>query len=349
MSKRPTIDPERAAAYVTRLLDLSPITEGHVILRARAELLGLPDTPFTAQTVVAAPPQPDRRQLMAELAQVRGEFWSLSPEDLDHRLAALAGQGYAELDAAVARLQVVAKHRAQILPLVERSNHTGPVGARLRSVFVLSSRDTLALREQVVASFRNRRERKSGRRLLAALKAELPAIYALEADWFGALSREKPPLPRFWLKSNRMSQSSLAANGEKLRNYWWVVFILVGLLRVFMQTTNDSNSVTRPYQSPEYRLQIQPESGPQRPVPFTQSPEPDHSNYDWQKYDAELKKIRESAKRPPSGVESGVWEPYPAQSNPTPSRQFDSTRGIEMQGPNPSLFPLAEPSTPADG
>jgi len=250
----------QAIDYMVRLLQMNPIQEGDEIISARSKALGLAKRGESAAAAAAAEaPQVDRRKVLEALEAVRSQFWTMPIDELNRQLAALDSQGFSDLEAAIGRLRVVAAHRALFPALAGKPGFDGEFFSALKEVLIRSPRDTAVLREKVLSSFRNRARRKGGRKMVALLKAEVPAIYELEADWFDTLYRQKAHL----VGSSRGSGLSVSATG--FAKFWWVILFGMAAVRgcVTMSDADSRNSKSR--STPSYQIQ-----SPRRNLPADQ-------------------------------------------------------------------------------
>ncbi|MCC7474275.1 MAG: hypothetical protein IT425_02670, partial [Pirellulales bacterium] len=161
---------QRAIDYMVRLLEMNPVHQCEEIIQARNEVLGkVRETQLSASAASTKSPeelQTDRRHLLQELEGLRAEFWTLPLEELHRRLGKLDGQGFADIESAVARLQAVAEHRPSFPALSNEEGFDGEFFSTLKEILIRSSRETAVLRERVLSMLQNRKKRKSTKRML---------------------------------------------------------------------------------------------------------------------------------------------------------------------------------------
>lgn len=228
---------QRAVEYMTRLLQMNPVDQGDEIICARSTALGLANKADAARIEAAAEPRVERRKLIEQLDAIRRDFWTMPIATLRSQLSALNGQGFADLEVAVARLRVVAAHRSEFPKLAGQRYFDGEFFSSFKEVLTKSSRDTAVLKEQVLSSFRNRSRRKSGRRMVQLLKKELPAIYQLEADWMNALYRQKAKAPELFVtRKDRAAADVGSSSGSNRWLIWIIIMIAIRAIAALTQT-----------------------------------------------------------------------------------------------------------------
>lgn len=336
---------QRAIDYMVQLLQMNPVHEGAAIIAVRNDALGL---------TKKAPPQPavpvdvqkeDRRKLLDQLEALRRQFWTMPLDALNQQLSALDGQGFADLEAAVKRLRIVAAHRAKFPALAQHADFSGEIFSSLKEILTRSPRDTAVLREQVLAKFRNRSHRKSGRKMIALLKRELPAIYALEADWFDTLDRQKVQTSGIHLVGQRRDNTAPAGNGTNFGSYWWVIVLISGMVRACTSTMDHHNTGSSSRNRPSYNYsppsvrEYQPPATPRRLVP---EPNPNR------RFDRISSPAAPRPQIEPSpDNQKGVWEPYPLgeQANQNQSERAMSPVGMDSPFGQPKYVNPHLPST----
>jgi hypothetical protein len=318
---------QAAIDQMVRLLRMNPIHQGTEIIDARREALGLAKEAKATRSTPAEDVRALRRKVLDQLESLRSQFWAMPIDDLNKQLNALDNQGFVDLEASIARLRIVAAYRDQFPLLGGKPGFDSDFFFVLKKVLIRSPRDTAEVREQILSSFRNRSRRKRGRRMVALLKTEMPAIYELEADWFDTLYRQKaePPVT-FVTSSNARAGTRTASSKSDAGSYWWVIWIAVGVSSsLFRSMSNDTHNSYSPNPSripnaPNYLFQprvIRPESV---------SP-----------------KVDEPKATPLFGSDQSVWDPY---SSPLQIREqstspnsfgdqdpMDSSKILELLGP----------------
>lgn len=208
--------------YLSQVLGMNPLHESDKIVTLRSRMLGFSESNTPAHEFEQ---QEQRSADLQELQAIRNSFWKDSVESIEARLDKLNVEDFHELQEPVNRLKVVARHRDRIVDFPTNSRFDEDFLRHLKWVLTAAPRDTAALREKLLVAFRNRKNRKQGRPLIARLKAEYPEIYALESAWFAKLANEKSYRIRSREKADRKGSF----------NFVWViiaVFALRALVRL---------------------------------------------------------------------------------------------------------------------
>lgn len=252
MSDTQAITGQAAIDHLVRLLQMNPIHQGTEIIDARREALGLAKEVDATRSPPAEEVRALRRKALDQLKALRSRFWAMPLDELNKQLNALDNQGFVDLEASIARVRVVAAYRDQFPTLSEKPGFDGDFFSVLKDVLIRSPRDTAVIREQILSSFRNRSRRKRGRRMVALLKTEMPAIYELEADWFETLYRQKAQ-PRVTLVTSNSSRTGTGAAGSKSNagSYGWVIWLsIVAISGLIRSASNDRHSTYQPPRIP---------------------------------------------------------------------------------------------------
>jgi hypothetical protein len=122
-------------------------------------------------------------------------------------------------------LRLVAAHRADFPALVKHRHFEGNFFSVFKEVLVSSPKEVAIAKERMLAGFSNSRNRKRGKKMIALVKQELPAIYELEASWLASLGRQRTR----YVKAEYVTTGS-SSGGSSLTNIPWWVFIVVGLI-----------------------------------------------------------------------------------------------------------------------
>jgi hypothetical protein len=338
MNDAPAKPAQSAIDYMVRVLQMNPVQQCDQIVDARSAIVGQGKKPGHAKSQEAGEAKFERRNLLAELDSLRAGFWSLPPEVLETKLTQLSGRGYADLDAAVARLRVVATHRDEFPKLADKLGFDRYIVDSLKEILTKSPRDVALLKEHELAEFHTRSQRKRGRKIVKLIKRELPAIYELEADWFDAIYKQKAT------GMLRVSANgSLVGSGTNGRAYWWVIFIAVSALgRVLLMLPGGSDSRTNSSRIPHYTYEAPPRYTPPSyaPQPYTltpYTPGPFVPNG----RASESQRGRESQGGAMFGNDKDVWKPYETPDD-TDSRLRGGTGDSFAR---PKIF---EPNVPAN-
>jgi hypothetical protein len=232
---------QRAIDYMSRLLQMNPIHEGEEIILARVTSLGLAKKEAAAGVATAEAPTVERRKLLEQLEAIRVQFWTMPIDRLNAELSAFKAHGFADVESAVARLRVVAAHRAEFPKLAGHKHFDGQFFSPFKEILTRSARDTSIIKEQVLSTFRNRARRKQCRRMVALLKKELPAVYSLEADWLDTLQRQKAK-PAELVAAGSVGETVSSGDGSK----WWVVILVVIAVRGLIGVMNQDSKPKTP-------------------------------------------------------------------------------------------------------
>jgi hypothetical protein len=315
---------QRTIDYMVRLLQMNPVHQGDEIVRARTSALRLAKkVPQPSAAVEQGEPRAERRKLLEQLEAIRAEFWTMPLATLQSKLSEFCSEGFADVEAAAAKLRVVAAHRAEFPKLAEKPGFDGHFFASLKPILIDSPRDAAVLKEKVVSLFRDSSQRKRGRRMVRLLKNELPPIYQLEADWFATLQRQKTFVARTRVRSTAAAVGSRSGGG-----YGWVIgIVLISLARL---ATNVSENNYKPGGSTTSKRFYLPSSD----QPSYYRPSADQ-------------KARELQKQVPFELDKRVWEPY-QQPSPDSREQSASPRpfNTDYPFPQPKIF---DPGAPGPG
>ena len=338
MSEAPAQPAQSAIDYMVRVLQMNPVQQCDEIVDARSTIIGQAKKPGQAKSQETGDAKVERRNLLTELDSLRAKFWSLPPETLQTKLTQLNGRGYADLDAAVARLRVVAAHRDEFPKLADKLGFDRYIVDSLKEILTKSPRDVALLKEHELAAFRKRSEHKRGRRIVKLIKRELPAIYELEANWFDALYKQKAK-GTLVVSANR----ALVGSGTNGRGYWWVIVLVVsGLGRVLMMLPDRGDSYTHSSRIPHYTYEAPPRYTPPtdapRPytlTPYTSTPSAPNGR------ESESQRGKESQVGSMFGNDKDVWKPYESPDD-TDARLHG---GMEDSFARPKIF---DPNVPAN-
>lgn len=340
---------QRAVDYMARLLQLNPLQAGDEIIAVRSEALGLAKKVKVSEAMPAEAQRADRRALLDNLESLRAQFWTLPIEQLWQRVNSLSGEGFADVEAAIARLRVVADYRPRFVALVQKSEFDGELFSSLKEVLTRSPRDTAVLREQVLAKFRVRERRGRGRKMVELLQREMPAIYELEADWFNTLYRQKA---QSWFGGGGAGTLGSGA-GSSAKSYWWVVVLVLASARAAVVFSTHSDKARQP--APASQPYIPPPRRETSTFPFGDTRERRDSRQNGFEVDEpylptpqerlhqQIEEMRAQT-RFGGSEDKDVWKPYsdpyepPAPSPPTPGAQ---TPG--RQPPRGRMAPFGTP------
>jgi len=182
---------QRAIDYLSRLLQMNPVSQGEEIIALRTKAFHR-QAKKSSPTIAMPEAVFDKRRLLLEkLEAVRTNFWQLPLPLLQHELSQLDATEFPDVHATVKRLHTVANHREGFPVLAQMRGFDGDLFSAIKKVLVAPARETAILREQVLSSFQKRARNKKGRRMVRLLEKEMPEVYRLETGWFDTLRRQK--------------------------------------------------------------------------------------------------------------------------------------------------------------
>lgn len=344
---------QRAVDYMARLLQLNPLQAGDEIIAVRSEALGLAKKVKVSEAMPAEAQRADRRALLDNLESLRAQFWTLPIEQLWQRVNSLSGEGFADVEAAIARLRVVADYRPRFVALVQKSEFDGELFSSLKEVLTRSPRDTAVLREQVLAKFRVRERRGRGRKMVELLQREMPAIYELEADWFNTLYRQKAQaaVP---VNSSRGASTTGTATGGGAKSHWWVVVLVLASTRLIAVLNTHDDKIRPPASTrqPYYQPYVPPQRSESRPSPFSERQTKDSKDSGFEVIglptpEERLRQQIEDMRAHTSFGRDGdkdLWKPYANPYVPAdPSPPTPNTRAPGVQPPRGRMAPFGTP------
>ncbi len=245
--------------YLTRQLARNPIHESSDIVAARARAFKLN---AKASRAANTPPAGQRQQVRDQLEAIRKQCFSAHLPQLIGQLDQLKLDEYPDLAALGKRLRVILDSRAKLPALSQNPRFDGDFFSCLKQVLVSPSRDVSVLREQVLSSFRHRRNRKRGQAMIRMIKEEVPELYALEAAWFDSLIHYKAN-KHFGATAQR-SQSS--QNQESSGGIpWWVVALVVFALLRGGRALHEASKKSEPERTRYSQPVRRPNTSPARP------------------------------------------------------------------------------------
>ncbi|HEX5470962.1 MAG TPA: hypothetical protein VFW73_03705 [Lacipirellulaceae bacterium] len=325
------------------LLQMNPVHQAAEIISLRSEGVELPNTIGRTPWLSVDALRANRRRLMEQIESIRSKFWGLSDDELNRALDAVDTPGFVDVQTAVARLRTVAAHRAQFNSLRKRFEYDSELLYVLNSIFIRSPKDTGLLREEVLSAFRKRSSRRRGQRVLQSLKAEIPAIYALEADWFAMLGRQKSHLPSIRLKSNvprrptrvvRKPITLVRRPSNPIHLIAYIVVVAAILIWSIGHNLKKNNFRPEPIDLSHF-------SDYKSQVP---------SAFRAKRYENDVRTPSESKAVPHFQHDKRVWEPYPERYSIAPHDQLKPRPSIENDNPfaQPNTTNPRPPSTESD-
>lgn len=187
---QPKTPQQRQAKYLSRMLQMDPTYVADDIIALRAKALGI-KRQRPSQAAATTPDAGLREKAIAELKAIRGQVWKDSPKELAARLKKLPTEQYPDIRIAAERLETIVTARPLLPALSSHKHFDGDFFSCFKQVLVQPAKETGVLREQVLASFRKRENRKKGRRMITLLKNEMPKLYQLEENWLESLLRQR--------------------------------------------------------------------------------------------------------------------------------------------------------------
>ncbi len=191
MSERASPASARVRGYLQSQLRRNPQAESGTIVDQRAQALGLykkfQNSPREVEDQSAL-----RQANLKELERIRSVAFQAPIADLLGALDRLNLEAFPDLALLARRLRTIVECRQSFPPLTSHRHFSGDFFACLKQVLTSPTRDVAVLREQVIASFQKRTNRRQGKAMIRLLKAKLPELYALEAQWLETLLRFQP-------------------------------------------------------------------------------------------------------------------------------------------------------------
>ena len=224
----------RTIDYLQRQLARNPVHESVDIVRARASEFDLETK--QASSSEAAPSQENRQQVRKRLEQIRQHCFSAPVDQLLERLGQLPVGDFPELAALAGRLTVILKNRDKLAALTSHRRFDADFFSVLRKVLLTPAREVALLREQVMVSFRRPENRSRGQAMIRLLKANVPEVYALEADWLDSLLRLslRGQVASTSLRPRTVQTASERGSGGSLWPLWSVLILLALGARIGM-------------------------------------------------------------------------------------------------------------------
>lgn len=249
--------------YLTRQLSRNPIHESGEIVRARAKAFKLEQQATPPASI--SPPSGQRQKVRDELEKIREQCFTGPVNLLLGSLSALPLAEYPDLAVLAYRLRVILDSRAKLPALSQNPHFDGDFFSVVKQVLVSPARDVAVLREQVLASFRYRRNRKRAQAMIRLLEAEAPGLYALEADWFRSLSRYRGS-KYLWGAPRRDKNSPTTQSAANETGNWpiWIfVVVTLALVRSIMASVDHHQPSRNPT---PYRVPSAQGSAPSKPL-----------------------------------------------------------------------------------
>lgn len=182
-------------SYLRRVLRLNPLVAPQAVLDTRREALGLKPVRGARPQVVANPrTQAQRQKVIAYVAKMQDDFWTLPLEQLRKSIDAIDVREFPELRPTVARMRMVAACRSEIPKLTTLPNADIGLVHAFKSAVVQPAKDAGPIRERFLQSVRDVGRWKKIRNMVKAIRKQYPAIYQLERDWFETILKLKKPV-----------------------------------------------------------------------------------------------------------------------------------------------------------
>ncbi|WP_425398932.1 hypothetical protein [Aeoliella sp.] len=225
--------------YLTKQLARNPINESGDIVRSRAKAFRLEAKQKTKSA--NAPSAGERQKVRDQLEQIRQACFTGPVDQLLGRIRQLPVQEFPELAALARRLTVVLQSRGKLPALASDRRFDGDFFSVLKKILVSPSRDVAVLREQVLASFRHRHNRRHGQAMIRLLKTELPELYALESDWLDSLLRYSARKHAVAAAPGQAATTERSSNGWP----WWLFLLVLPVIRGCAHIANESSSSSK--------------------------------------------------------------------------------------------------------
>lgn len=315
--------------YLTRQLSRNPIHESAAIVSLRAKAFKLKtNAPSAAKS---AAPEGQRQQVKVQLETIRNQCFTAPTEQLLKQLNQLPMADYPDLAALGNRLRIILESRGKLPALSSDKRFDGDFFSCLKKVLVSPSRDVSVLREQVLSSFRHRKNRHRGQAMVRLIQEELPELYALEADWLGSLLKYRAAKYGGLTATSAENSSSPAFIG------FIAVVITAGLIGGIVASSNKSKSSNTKRQPAgatmpqlKSRHYVEPRNNSLRPS-FTQ----EHSERIDQIRRDSTRRAEELRREHRERMEELRQRHAPARSIPEIPNNFPRPRTTPMSGDSP--------------
>ncbi|MEM8943771.1 MAG: hypothetical protein AAGD11_01205 [Planctomycetota bacterium] len=228
---------QRAIAYLKRSLQLNPLYDSEKIIRYRAKALGLAKE---KRNVAVRSSTSKREKIIQQIDAVRAACWTEPVEPLIARLDKLPLDDQPDLKRTAERLRVILAQRCRLPELAAHKHFDEKFLSCFKKILTLPPRELAVPREQVVASFRNRKLRGRGLKMIKLLEKEVPALCQLEQEWLESLKRQKVNRDVISTRSSEDSAGHLGGNTDSsclgsIGTWLIAVFVIklvFGLLRM---------------------------------------------------------------------------------------------------------------------
>lgn len=234
----------QVVAYLTSQLARNPIHQSGDIVSHRAKAFKLAPVQSSPAAAAASASTDQRPKLREALEDLRSRSFTASVDESLASLDKLDLAPFPDLAALADRLRVIMKSRSALPQLSGHPKFDGDFFSCLKKVLVSPPRDVSVLREQVLASFRHRKNRKRGQAMVKLLKSELPELYALESDWLESLLRYSP-------RQEAVATNSGSASTESSNGYGWAIWLFIPVLVGVIRGCAEEESSSNRYQSPD--------------------------------------------------------------------------------------------------
>lgn len=237
MSSQPLKSDAERIAYLVDVLKMNPLLKAEEILNRRNRFLGTPSAAATLQSS-ATEFYEQREQASRTIARLRSEFWKLDLKVLVKTLRGLDVKQYPDLQIATARLQVLARHRADLPALSEHRSFDGAFFTKLKIILVSSPRDAAPIKDQVMRSFEKPNRLRQAQPMVKLLRSELPDVYDLEADWLETILR---------LRAKDLEPPAVAVEREpregiSFGGFGWSIWVVLGVVGQIIRALSRANS-----------------------------------------------------------------------------------------------------------
>lgn len=207
------------AAYLTRQLARNPIHESGDIVAERAKTFKLnADSKEPKPTAAPAATADLRKRVREKLEKIRIACFGVEVEKALVSLDRLQLQDFPDLAVLAGRLRVILNSRKALPRLKVDKRFDSDFFSCYKKILSSSPREVTVLREQVLASFRHRKNRKRGQAMIRLLKTELPELYALEQEWLDSL-----------LKAQKYQTGEGSSGGERKTSNNFLAFLFAFL------------------------------------------------------------------------------------------------------------------------
>ena len=226
-SSQPNSNPDKDREYLTQVLAMNPVYQSDEILKLRNQFLGVISKEQQAFTD-RVQKQELRQKATDGLKRVRAQMWKQSPENLSVMIQAIDVSQLPDMRGAVERLKTVVRHHADFQALSQHPLQHINMTNTLKRAVMLPPKEAGSLKESYLRKIVEQPDLKQIQKMVAMMETQFPAVYALESDWLGEISR----LSR---RKKRIISSGDSAESYQTGIPGWIIWIgFVILIRIIL-------------------------------------------------------------------------------------------------------------------